>query len=298
MYTKSFDIINYLEDNGIDYSTEGKNVSAGWINIKCPFCEDTSNHCGVNLDSKLFSCWVCGEKGGPYKLIRAIDGSRYDTIQTTLKKYQDYTIPVEDEDYSERTDKIKMPKGVMVSATQRHLKYLKKRNFDSEYIVRKYKLLFGGPYGDFRHRIIIPYFKDDRLVTMTGRTIINADPPYYNLPTRKSILDTKETLYNIDTVTKNYAIIVEGPLDVWRIGDGCIATSGTKYTSEQLTVLRKKHLKRLFILFDHTAYSEAQRLSKQVSLFIDHVEIIRLSHGDPAELTNEEARHLKKSICD
>ena len=45
---QNFDIISYLENRGVSYWTEGKNVTDGWVNINCPFSPDPSNHLGIN----------------------------------------------------------------------------------------------------------------------------------------------------------------------------------------------------------------------------------------------------------
>ena len=37
---ESFDVLEFLDDRGIPYVTEGKNVSYGWAEINCPFCPD------------------------------------------------------------------------------------------------------------------------------------------------------------------------------------------------------------------------------------------------------------------
>ena len=62
MSFEAFDIVAYLDEKGIEYVTEGKNVSAGWIGLQCPYCSDQSNHLGVCLDGKGFSCFRCGER--------------------------------------------------------------------------------------------------------------------------------------------------------------------------------------------------------------------------------------------
>ena len=72
---ESFDIIKYLQSRHINYTEEGKNVSEGWIGIRCVFpgCEDMSNHLGIHLESKVISCWVCGRRGSLLNLILLID---------------------------------------------------------------------------------------------------------------------------------------------------------------------------------------------------------------------------------
>lgn len=54
------DLIEWFEDNDLEYWTQGKNVTAGWVNIQCVFCDDLSNHLGIRLSDYRVSCWKCG----------------------------------------------------------------------------------------------------------------------------------------------------------------------------------------------------------------------------------------------
>ena len=94
MSLETFDPIAYFEDRDIAYSTEGKNVTENWVNIECPFpfCDDSvlhSNHLGINLESKLFSCWICGEKGGMDRLIQELEGCSWSESQVILSQFQE-----------------------------------------------------------------------------------------------------------------------------------------------------------------------------------------------------------------
>lgn len=43
-----------LIDYRIPFSEQGKNIGNGWIGLKCPFCDDHSNHLGLNLQYDFF----------------------------------------------------------------------------------------------------------------------------------------------------------------------------------------------------------------------------------------------------
>ena len=71
-------IKDFLTENEIDFKTSGKNVSKGWINLEvCPFCNDSYYHCGINLSSLAFHCWICHAKGKLYKLLKEIEQLKY-----------------------------------------------------------------------------------------------------------------------------------------------------------------------------------------------------------------------------
>jgi len=46
----------------VQYITEGPNCKRGWVNVRCPFCDDPSEHLGMNLETGAFNCWRCGKK--------------------------------------------------------------------------------------------------------------------------------------------------------------------------------------------------------------------------------------------
>jgi hypothetical protein len=100
-------------------------------------------------------------------------------------------------------------------------------------------------------------------------------------------------LYNLDSVRKT-VVIVEGVTDVWRIGDGAVATFGTQYTKAQLALLIG--IKRAFVMFDAEAEEEGSRLAYDLSAIVPFVDIINLREGDPASLSEEGVKYLRKDI--
>lgn len=85
---EGFDVLSYLDDMGIEYSTGGDNVSSGWVGIQCPFCSDHKNHLGINLNHKNFSCWICNERGDVVKLIQELEGISFIKAKQRVEEYQ------------------------------------------------------------------------------------------------------------------------------------------------------------------------------------------------------------------
>jgi DNA primase len=153
----------------------------------------------------------------------------------------------------------------------------------------------SGFIGGFNHRIIIPVTMNNRILSWVGRDVTGkANIPYKNSPDYMCIKDPKTCLYNMDNVIQEKAVIVEGIFDAWRIGDGAIATFGTKYTHEQL--LYCKNLKRVFVLYDADAKHLVDKLAASLSSLVKEVKIISLSEGDPDNLTDDDVRSLRKEI--
>jgi len=306
MNFESFDIKKYLQSKGIDYSEEGENVSEGWINIRCIFCFDPKNHLGINLTSKAFSCWMCGNHGSLLSFISRLDKISYKEAFKIIEKFSNRFYQKEKEELISSKE-FKLPEEAEDNLFDLHRKYLISRNFDPDFIFKKYRLKCTGPIGNYPHRLIIPYIFKNRILSFSTRDVTNKAPtPYNHCPTRNSLLSIKEMLYNIDSV-KDTIIIVEGPADVWKLGDGVVATSGIKYTSAQVLrcveLVKSKNLKRAFILFDtdkedkrKQAQIQAKKLAENLSTFLNHVEMLTLEKGDPADLTLTEVKELRKSI--
>lgn len=306
----TFDVISYLEDRDIDCHKAGeKNVSRGWIGIHCPFpgCDDPSWHCGINLESKFFNCWHCLEKGPPNKLVRELERCSWAEANTILDHFQntpsdgqngvvgrgsdpDTHNPIRSEDI--------LPRGCLDEFPKMHTDYLEERGFDPEEIIPKYKLRAVYNVGEYKFRIIIPVFKESKLVSFTTRTVLDSGvPTYLPCPNDRGLVPIKETIYNLDNVRESM-LVVEGPLDVWAIGDGAVATLSDQFTSVQWDLIRRKGVRRAFVMFD--AEPQAQKLAYKLALildlFVDHVEILSLDFGDPAEMPRDMVLDLRMDL--
>ena len=288
----TFNIIDYLEEKGIEYITSGKNVGAGWVGIQCVFCGDTSFHLGCHVDSGGLNCWRCGKKDIISFIMKAEGCSKSEAfkILRRFSKFQNF----EEKEQIQATE-IEELKYLTKDFPYIHLRYLEERNFDADFLIKKYDLYAGTVVGDFKFRIVAPIYLNERIVSLVGRDITGYEKPKYKiLSNEKSIVPAKHTLYNIDTVRENTIIISEGITDVWRIGDGCIATFGTKVTTNQINLLIG--LKNAFILFDADAKEQAHKLAHNLSGIVKYVEVIELSKSDPADMTDQEVKYLRKEL--
>ncbi len=292
---ETFDLIRYLQDKGIEYQTEGKNVTEGWVEVNCPFCSDPSYHLGISPSKKL-SCWICGTKGAVTKYIQEIEKCSHGFAQKIIEKYQDRELSHQNIKEREPASFVKLPKSAK-PLQKIHQEYLIKRNFDPDFLEKKYDLLGCGELGDFKFRIIIPVFLNNKLITYVGRDVTETQKiKYKNLSIEKSILPTKSVVYNLDSV-RDKVIIVEGVTDVWRLGDGAVATFGTEYTKKQLTLFAG--IKRAFVFFDNDALDKADRLAYDLTTLIKSVEVVRFDTTDkmdPADLDQKTADGLKKEL--
>lgn len=302
------DIKELFDEYQIPYREKGENVSVGWTNIEvCPFCMNSNYHCGVNLKSGGFHCWVCGEKGGLWKLLKEMECFQGINIGRIFNKFrlgQPNTRPI---DYNATTDKLDRkkrifytwPEGTLEELPLPHRNYLSDRGFDPDFLIKKYKIRAVHNVGKHKFRIIIPTIIDGKMVAWVAAWIFREKYPditaYLNIPPALAVKPINHCLYNLDTVTHT-AIIVEGIIDVWRCGDGFIASYRKGMTAEQIKLLVDKAPKRVFIMYDAEATKDAIRLANNIAGLFPHVEILELASGDPGDLTPEQVDEIRKSI--
>ena len=305
----SFNVIEYLQEIGIAYTERGKNVSNNWIGIQCPFptCGDRSNHCGINLTTKAFSCLKCGEKGSMAKLIMELENKSFPESMEKAKKF----IPKDKygnldkqrnvENYSRASEKelrtLFERISVHPTVLDFHREYLESRGFNPLEIENTYGIRSCKPGTRWCQRLAIPYTVRGNLLTFSTRDVSGkAKIPYKHCPATKSISVPKEMLFNVDTV-KDTCIVVEGVFDVFRIGPGSVAVSGTQYTRKQILLLSK--FKRIFLLFDpeNTAQKIARRFANDLSFSSSSLEIILLKYDkDPGEMPPDDVKVLRKEV--
>lgn len=299
MNLQTFDTIAYLEDRGIAYSTEGKNVTQGWINVQCPWCGDPSQHLGIS-PSNLLNCWRCGKHGPVINLVMEIENCSYRDVLAIIEEFQTYTPRSFKEEVQDRieTDGKNILPPEMKELQPLHRNYLEGRGFDPDFLTEKYRL--GACYltGEYRYRIIVPVIMAEKVVNFTGMDVTGqAKMKYKNCKNDASLIPMKHVLYNIDTV-RDTALVVEGVTDVWRIGDGTVAVMGMEYTQEQVRLLYTKGVKKVIVMFDEGPMErkKAGRLADALSVLLPVVEVIELNSGDPADLSDEEVRELREEI--
>lgn len=286
-----FDAIRFCEDHGIPYWGEGKNLTAGWIGVTCPFCSDTSNHGGFNTANGYYHCWKCG--GHPtYDVIKKFTGvsnpkqilRRYGVIHEgqapkNERKKKDFILPGE------------------TPLKKIHIKYLEQRGFDPEYLEMKYFLRGTDHIGQYKFRIVIPVVYNQKVVSFITRDATNQQEfRYMTCPGNMEIIEHKNILFNSDNCPGKRAIGVEGVFDVFRIGDNCFGTFGTAFTPSQIKEMQR--FEKVFLLYD--TEPEAQEKAEKALYMLNSVgidtELITLDGGDPAEMSDDDVIHLKKDL--
>ena len=295
----SIDIRDLLEQLQIDYSEKGKNVSGGWIGVQCPFCDDQSDHLGLNLESKRGTCFKCSKSTNIIgylaaklnnfnKAIEIIEGA----IPRELKRKVQ-------EEHCSTVDVVRLPIDAQRGLSPAHKAYLKKRRFNADILEQKFNLHSTGPdsiadYGKWKNRIIIPVVKNYQLVTFTSCSIEeNTKFRYIHLSNEKSIIHVKQLLFGSEFSNGFNIFVVEGLFDAWRFGAGGIPTWGVKFTDRQVQLLSKYPNITVVGDGDKDGYNFNRKLSSALAVYSD-VKYFDLQEGvDPDLLSKEEINHIK-----
>ncbi len=295
-----YDLIELLEDKAVvQYWLEGKNISPGWVGFKCIYCNDNSNHLGIEIKTGRVSCWKCGNHQF-IKTIMKLTTCSYEEAKNI--RFSKKINTFKQKEQKEHLNKnIELPSEIVSTWPKKHLNYLKKRNFNTKKIISKYQLRPVYTVGRYKFRIIIPIIYERRIVSFISRDITEVREPKYLMPKQeKNILTPKQCIYNYDSLTTGCdCILVEGPTDVWRMGDNSISFLGTKYTVEQMVLLKNKKINNLFILYDNDrpGKKSAIKVASIMAPLVKNTEIIYLEeHGDPGDLKPEEAEIIRKEL--
>ncbi len=291
---KNYDLVKLYADYNIDCNSDGSNSAAGWLNTKCPYCEDSSNHLGYNIHSNYFNCWKCGWHPVDETLSILLDIHKAD-IPKLLKEYKTHFI--ESDKKPVRTIKqIQLPSSLPLN--NRHRQYLSDRDFNPDKLIERYNLTGTSHIGNYKFRIIAPILYGQKIVSYQGRDITEkSKTPYKACPNNEEIRPHKHCLYALDNVPGDTVIIVEGITDVWRLGNGAVATFGIKFKLEQVNLLRR--FKKRYIFFDNDpdAQKQANKLANLLSHFDGETyELFSTDMTDPGALKQSQADNIMKEI--
>lgn len=301
----SWDGYKFFKDYRIPYWTEGINCQPGWINIDCPSCSkgDNGHHLGFNIAGGYFHCW---REGGLKRLhiIRRL-------LHISIKQAKEVELQYEGATslrYSLNKKKKATKSSISLPGSPLkfpHKLYLKRRGFDPDYLEEKYNLLGTGPgetwnKKSYELRIIVPIIgHNGKVLSFQGRDITGKQKlKYKTAPVELSVIDPKQTLYNLNNCGGNTIVLVEGVFDVFRMGDNFAATFGTALTDGQLKALI--NYEKIFWLFDPEteAQEKAEKGAFKMASLNKDIELIELEdrNRDPAELTEKEADCLRKEL--
>lgn len=294
-----FDTLKYLDNKGIQYKTSGKNIGK-LIGIKhCPFCFDASYHLGVSRDGKVVNCWKCG-KHTLAEFIKKIEKFSWGEVKEKIKEFKSYDIDDEFQEERIQPSSYKLPKQFVPVFPKIAIEYIESRGYDFFQLRKKYGILWGGETGRAKYRIIFPIKENGVVVSWVGRYIFDntSEMPYMFERDSVALVPRRELLFGPDDVQGDTAILCEGIFDKLRIGDGAIAMLSTNFSRMQVLKLKKKGLKKFYLMFDKE--TQAQEKAKKLEGFLSwgDVNYIDLPEyaNDPDDLKEGDVKYIRRMV--
>lgn len=239
-----------LREHRVSFITSGANVRRGELNIRCPFCgsADPSYHMGLSLETGWWSCWRnrAAHSGKsplrllmkllrvPYRRAREIAGlgleyvdpEGFDALAARLLYRGQEARPEQvqarrlhlDPEFLEIRNKLPTRAAWEYLCDDRGFSGSSGLGEDVDVLCRQYGLL-TAVRGDYRQRIVFPFWEDGCLVTWTARAMGDSQIRYKGLPEEERLVAPKDTLYNHDALYRGgrALVIVEGQVDVLKL---------------------------------------------------------------------------------
>lgn len=297
------------DDYSVHYLTEGHyHCRNGWIQVHCPLCTGEQNyHLGYNLKGDFYTCWRCGWHNTT-KVISALLQINEHEARKVIKQYGSLTPKrnIIEPVITIRAKAYKFPSGTLPMQKQ-HKKYLENRGFDPDKLESEWGLLGTGPISilkdddyklNYKNRIILPFIWNNKQVSFDSRDITEKHfAKYMACPKDRELIPHKEILYGKQSKWIDKTMVVEGPTDVWRFGENSVATSGIKFTPEQVKQIAK-FFRRAAICFDGGEQQSIKQANKLIAeLKFRGVDAFRVDiKGDPGSMKQEDANYLVKTL--
>jgi DNA primase (bacterial type) len=296
------DFIRLLKDNNIDYKQEVN----GWTNLSCPYHDNGKRgfKAGFNHAGQYIFCWVCGSHRIEKFISDLLSISFYEA-KKLLQEYDTETRIIKKVSKKSLGKNIILP-GYEIIEHSKSWDYLLKRRFSPNKLQLLYKIQDGGLTGYWAFRIIIPIFINGKIVSYQGRSLYSKNKcselgieRYQTLNIEQSIVNAKYTFYGLDECLNDWAVLVEGPFDRWRLGPNNVLSSLGTSTSEQQIILLANRYKKIIFLFDNEreAQDRAKKYGQRLAGLGVEVEIFNPEfEHDPGDYNLEEEKFVRKEL--
>lgn len=261
----------------------------------CNFCHHHKRKMEVNLESGLYHCWVCNQRGKSF-------GSLFRKLRAP-KHLRDKLVAITGDIRAnlKTEEEEKEPEGVVLPEEfkplhKKHtgfeyktaMRYLASRNVTMDDIVR-HNIGFCET-GAYKNRIIIPsYDREYNLNFYVSRLYQDYShrPPYKNCPYPRDIVGF-ESFVNYDLPIN----IVEGAFDAFAVRFNVVPLFG-KYMSKRLVIsLIENKVERVNMILDNDAIKDALKNAIRLSSYGIGVHFVKLNGKDPSKIGFEAVHKL------
>lgn len=284
-----------LDEHGVKWwgPLQHHHVTDHFVGFDCPYCSPGTGRVrmGCHTEKGYVVCWACG----PQNRVEVL------SLLTGLSKAKAYELlgGVEYDKFlpTRRPGKYEAPEGLRELMRQ-HRDYLRGRGLVPKDVVRLWRAQCfdqTAPRG-LSWGIFIPVFYRGEAVSWTTRAISDdVSPRYMSAPSQSERWPAKSLLYGEDYCGSS-VMVVEGPLDVWKIGPGATCTLGVSYSRAQLE--RIARYPRRVIVFDSTpdGRKKAREVCDQLAPFDGETLDVVLDAKDPGDASEKELRQLRRLL--
>ena len=311
------DICSLLDDCGVEYALEGRNIGENFIGVEiCPDCSKDNFHFGIHKEQKFGSCLVCKTYYSPLKLVATFKKISLKKAFDFLIEDSEFEMDVEErvknifksnhreKEYNFRgTDTLPENKPITKEIIKHNdlLKSFIKERRIKYWNIKQYDLRIGT--GEHKNKMIFPVYANDKLVSYQWRRI---DRKQYHVPENLS----KYLYLEDDIIEGRPCIIVEGILDLIHLktfldiyypNSFSITTGFTKALSQyQINTLIEKNPSSIICILDSKAWSDYLKYKNIFPFDVDYVKLptIGKKEMDPNSLSfNLIRKILKEQLC-
>ena len=259
--------------------TNKSKTYSNYINGGCPICHEGESW---NIKQRLFYylkedflyCYNCARSWNPYWWIREVSGMTHKELQADITDYtgdnfvlqwddslktNDYILPDLPGECVNLTDDIQLKYYKSNKIVSKALDYCKSRRLFSA--INAPKTFYVCLNDNFhKNRLIIPFYKNGRIVCYTSRKILNDDSAKYLLK-----FNSPKTVFNIDKIKPEvpYIFLFEGQIDSMFVENG-VAVSGLTLTSQQEEELSAFPLHERIWVLDNIKFEKKEVINKIV----------------------------------
>lgn len=310
------DVVGYLESQGLDIKYSGENVGSNDVAIQCCWCDDPSYHLTIHRASGSLNCWRCdfseyrlkhpkGWRPTFKTLIKEIEGISWKEVKERWEEIGGENIEDAPKEIEGRSTFCNLPAeartfsnpGPFAGARDFAYNYLRGRGF-TRYHIDKYKLHFC-PDGYYKDRIIVPIYREGKLVNWLGRRYNpNVKWRYRNCNIKFCVVRLSEMLYGEEEWCGRVLRLVEGAFDRIRMEETAVGLNRSKVSYLQKQILQRLGSKADYtsIILDPEAYSNAYEIAEEVSHLLPRIKVVRLPAGtDPASLTAASVAEIERA---
>ena len=294
------DISEFLDDCGVNYKYEGKNIGDSFIGIEsCPNCNKGNFHFGIHKKQLFGSCLVCKVFYSPIKIVSIFKKINIKEAFDYLVENNEYELDVEQkvkqilkpnkkvsEYYFRGMDDLPENKQITSEVLSKNpllKRFLKERKV-KPWEIAKHDLRIGIKAN--KNKIIFPVYVNGKIVSYQWRRI---DKKQYHFPLNLS----HYLLWEDDISKSKICLLVEGILDAIHLksfvdmfypNKFSVTTGFTKSVSKnQIKLLIEKQPKRLIVILDSDSWFDYNRIKNEIPFDVDYV--ILPKEADPNSMS-------------